>query len=106
MQAAGYRCSAHNVVSKTVFLINLFKGQAHFPSTSLFFAKKNRFTFHHRSTFPGALGARRTFHMIHMVDMNVPEHRRVTQLALSAPGGPNDYPDQASRQPDYGIVMI
>ena len=44
--------------------------------------------------------------MIHMVDMNVPEHPGATQLALAAPGGPHDHPDQARRQPDYGIVMI
>ena len=47
--------------------------------------------------------------MIHMVDMNVPEHRGATQLGLAARGDPHDYPDQARRQADfgqYGIVML
>ena len=29
--------------------------------------------------------------MLHMIDMNVPEHRGATQLGLAAPGGPHDH---------------
>ena len=46
------------------------------------------------------LGARTTFHMIHMVGMNVPEHRGATQLALAALGDPHDDRDEVRRQPE------
>ena len=50
------------------------------------------------------LGARTTFRMIHMVGMNVPEHRGATQLALAAPGDPHDDRDEVRRQPDCGVA--
>ena len=84
------------------------KDQAHFTSgyPIFYLQKTNRFTVHHRSASSDVLAARRTFHMIHMIGMNVPEHRGATQLGLAAPEGPHDDPDPARRQPDYGILGI
>ena len=48
------------------------------------------------------MGGPPAFHMIIMVDMDVLEHRGVTQLALAAPGDPRDDRDEVRRQVDCG----
>jgi len=73
----------------TIYPFTFLKDRGHFGFSSLFFFCKKKIgsLFIIVRTPWDGMGTRTTFHMVHMIDMNAPEHRGATQLGVAAHGG-------------------